>query len=249
LNSTDSYSYLNSYFIYPIKAILFDLSGTLVNDLLAVYFGYRDLCKRCNKKMPTLRQFRKEFKLPYTDFLYEKGFDDIQDAIDFWSKRYSYYKDFITLFSDVKPTLNSLKGIKLGIVSQTPEEHLKENLKNFGIPNFFDAIICDKKKPEPDGLLLTINELYIVPPAIIIYVGDMREDVIAAWRATIISRHNQIEFLSVAIYRDNGGFHDLETLKQGNPAFIIESLTELIPMVQSTLVKQPIIEKPLMAIA
>jgi len=227
----------NPYFVGIIEAILFDLSGTLVDDLYAVYMGFLDLCKTSDKIPLPLSQFRKEFRLPYAEFLKEKQFDNIRYAIDFWKACYAHYGDSISLFSDVKPALELLQefsNVKLGVVSQTPEDLIKMNLERFDIREFFyeRAIICDKWKPGPEGLLLSIDKLQVNYHAIIIYVGDMREDMYAAWSANRVTEPRGLKILPVGVYRDNGSFHDLETLKYGNPICIIKNLTELIPLVQ-----------------
>jgi len=147
---------VNNLYLDEVEAILFDLSGTLVNDLLAVYNGYVDLCKKYNRKPPSLIQFREDFKLPYPDFLSEKGFKEIEDAIYFWKNAYMNYGSLIIIFSDVIPTLEKLKkhdSIKLGVVSQTPKEQVEQNLKKFNLQNYFDNIVLDRWKPKPKGLL------------------------------------------------------------------------------------------------
>ena len=115
-----------------IDAILFDLSGTLVDDFSAVYQGYVDLCKEHDHELPSKLGFRKKFQLPYPEFLKKQGFENITEAISFWKNRYSFYNSIIGIFPDVIPALEYLKknnSIKLGIVSQTPEDKVQENLK------------------------------------------------------------------------------------------------------------------------
>jgi len=204
-----------------IEAILFDLSGTLVNDLSAVYQGYVDLCKKYNKKSPSLTQFREEFRLPYPDFLSDEGFKEIKDAIYFWKNAYTTYSSSISIFPDVVPALENLRkqdSIKLGVVSQTPKEQVEDNLHRFDLEDFFDNIILDRWKPKPKGLLLALEELNIKSAQNVIYIGDMKEDCEAARAADI---------KPWAIYREKGSFQALETIKKGSPTKIIRDLKEL----------------------
>lgn len=212
-----------SSFPNPIKAILFDLSGTLVDDLQAVYEGFVDLCKKNGKRKPELDQFRKDYRLPYREFLKEKKFTHIEAAVDYWKRQYLNHGDTIRLFDDVKPALENLKqatSIKLGIVSQTPKELVVNHLRKFGIRDFFseNGVVFDDKKPEPDGLKEALKKLNISHPNKVIYIGDMREDCQAA-RAAGINPW--------AIYRERGSFHDLETLKKSCPVRILRSLAEV----------------------
>ena len=213
---------LNNSYLGEVEAILFDLSGTLVNDLLAVYNGYVDLCKKYNRKPPSLIQFREDFKLPYPDFLSEKGYKEIEDAIYFWKNAYMNYGSLITIFSDVIPTLKKLKNldsIKLGVVSQTPKEQVQQNLKKFSLQTYVDNIVFDRWKPKPNGLLQAPEELETKNPKNVIYIGDMKEDLEAAHAANI---------QPWAIYREKGSFHTLENLQKGNPTKILTVMTEII---------------------
>ena len=122
-----------------IEAVLFDLSGTLVDDLSAVYSGYVDLCKKYEKAQPTLIQFRKAFRLPYMEFLSEIDLKGVKDAINFWQNAYMNYKSSIHIFPDVIPALEKLRkqdSIKLGVVSQTPKEQVEQNLQTFKLAKF-----------------------------------------------------------------------------------------------------------------
>ena len=204
-----------------IEAILFDLSGTLVDDLQAVYKGYVDLCKKYDRKCPSLLQFREEFKLPYPEFLAEKCYNNVMDAINFWQNAYMNHGSSITIFPDVIPALNELKkqdSLKLGVVSQTPKEQVEQNLKKFNLQNYFDNIVLDRWKPDPKGLLQALEDLNVTNPQKVVYIGDMKEDIQAAQKANI---------QSWAIYRQQGSFNTLEKLEQANPTRILSVLTEI----------------------
>lgn len=204
-----------------IEAILFDLSGTLVNDLQAVYKGYVDLCNKYDKKSPSLLQFREEFKLPYPDFLAEKGYNNVMDAIGFWQNAYKNHGSSITIFSDVIPALTELKkqhSLKLGVVSQTLKEQVEQNLKKFNLQNYFDNIVLDRWKPDPKGLLQALKELNATDPQKVVYIGDMKEDIQAAHKANI---------QPWAIYRKQGSFNTLKNIKKAQPTKILTVLTEI----------------------
>jgi len=203
-----------------IDAILFDLSGTLIDDFFAVFQGYVDLYKEYKSNLPSEIDFRNTFQLPYPEFLVKQGFKDIKKAICFWKKRYTNYNQTIIIFPDVIPALENLKkcSIILGVVSQTPEDKVKENLKKFNLNKYFKTIIYDKWKPKPDGLHQALKQLNIKDPTKVIYIGDMKEDCQAARTANI---HPW------AIYRETKNFQTLEKLKQGKPKKILKTMTEL----------------------
>ena len=204
-----------------IEAILFDLSGTLVDDLKAVYKGFVDLCKKYDNQCPSLLKFREEFKLPYPDFLSENGYNDVRYAISFWQKAYMNHGSSITIFPDVIPALKELKkqtSIKLGVVSQTPEEQVERNLRKFNLESYFDNIVLDRWKPNPKGLLQALDELKTKDPQKVVYIGDMKEDLQAAHAANI---------QPWAIYRKQGSFNTLKNLKKANPTKILSVMTEI----------------------
>jgi len=222
LKELDSSNHLQ---LITTEAVLFDLSGTLVDDLSAVYQGYVDLCKKYDKRSPSLTQFREEFRLPYPDFLSDEGFKEIKDAIYFWQNAYTNYSSSISIFPDVVSALKNLRNkdqIKLGVVSQTPKEQVEQNLQKFNLEDFFDNIVLDRWKPKPDGLVQALKELKIKKAQNVIYIGDMKEDCQAA---------RSVAIKPWAIYREKGSFQTLEIIKKGNPTKILRELTELTKLI------------------
>ena len=212
---------MSGFDLVGVETILFDLSGTLVDDLQAVYKGYVDLCKKYDRKSPSLLQFREEFKLPYPEFLAENGYNDVMIAINFWQNAYMNHGSSITIFPDVIPTLKELKkqdSIKLGVVSQTPKEQVEQNLRKFNLESYFNNIVLDKWKPNPKGLLQALDELKTKNPQKVVYIGDMKEDLQAAHAANI---------QPWAIYREQGSFNTLKNIKTANPTKILTVLTEI----------------------
>lgn len=207
-----------------IETVLFDLSGTLVDDLQAVYKGYLDLCNKYGRVNPSLLQFREDFKLPYPEFLAEKGYTNVMDAINFWQNAYMNHGSSIRIFPDVISGLKELKkqeSIRLGVVSQTPKEQVEQNLRKFNLESYFDNIVLDRWKPQPKGLLQALEELKITDPEKVVYIGDMKEDLQAAHAAKI---------QAWAIYREKGSFNTLDNIKKGNPLKILSGLSEISEM-------------------
>ncbi len=125
---------------------------------------------------------------------------DVSDPNDFWIKfderdrkkrRKLIKENKLILYDDVIPTLKKLNnmGIKIGIVSNTPDFIIEFELDAFKLAPFFDKVlglgddqsIC---KPEPDGINMILEEMKC-NPAKTIFIGDSEVDLIAAQRAKV----------------------------------------------------------------
>lgn len=82
------------------------------------------------------------------------------------------------------------KGIKLGLVTNSPRWYVNEILKFHSIEHF-DAVICyddvgsGGKKPSPNGINLALDKLGLNKDSNVIYVGDLGTDIEAAYYADV----------------------------------------------------------------
>jgi phosphoglycolate phosphatase len=89
------------------------------------------------------------------------------------------------LFPDVAQTLSVLhaKGIPLGLVTNKPTPFVAPLLETLGIAKYFSVIVggddVKNKKPHPEPLLLVAGKLSL-SPAELLFVGDSRNDILAA---------------------------------------------------------------------
>ena len=137
----------------------------------------------------------------------------------------SHYKANIAVHSKIYPqvreTLSTLKqsGSKLAVVTNKLTELSEPLLKDIGLYDFFDLIVCgdtaDQPKPAADPIVLCL-EHFDLTPAQVLMVGDSETDVLAAKAANV----------DVACVRDgyNHGV-DVTTL---DPDFVITSFAELL---------------------
>ncbi len=124
----------------------------------------------------------------------------VSDPNDFWIKfderdgikrRKLIKENKLILYDDVIPTLKKLNnmGIKIGIVSNTPDFIIEYELDAFKLEPYFDKVlglgddqsIC---KPEPDGINMILKEMK-GSPAKTIFIGDSEVDLIAGQRAKV----------------------------------------------------------------
>lgn len=178
-----------------VRAVLFDLDGTLVDSVSAYIevarcaaapFGLEVTVEQVRTALATGGSFWKG--------IVPKGRAD-GDAI---AKGLSAHaarewprvlKEHARLFAGLAQTLDALKslGIMLGIVSGARPEVL-ELLRPDGILDRFDAIILgpdvSKVKPDPEGILTCLRRLGVAPGEAL-YVGDAVIDIQASRAAGV----------------------------------------------------------------
>lgn len=187
---------------FSVKAVLFDLDGTLINlpngkffdDLLIQTLSMLGLNIPSEEERFSLwssgkkiEEILKSWGVKNVDELWK-----IFDELDLKKRIELINAGVIRPFDDVKPTLEQLKakGFKLGIVTNTPSEIALLELETFDLKRFFDNLVMlgtveqAKAKPEPDGILWCLSALNMKPREAV-YVGDSFEDILAGKRAGV----------------------------------------------------------------
>ena len=210
----------------PIKAIVFDVSGTLLNDIYAVWkatvYAYAALGR---DDFQTLEEFKERFKMPISEFHTDNGIPShlLQEMDRKFRESYPQYSSHVDIFPEVNEVLREFKRRKvvLGVASNIPTVFLWEHLRKFNIDSYFDVVTgqedCDEQKPSPKPVTVTVEKLGAIPQESM-YVGDMEEDMIAGKGAQV---------LTAAILREES-YHPRWRLKRQNPDFFILNLRELL---------------------
>ena len=212
-----------------IEAALFDWSGTLVDDLDAVWRTNDLTLMSFGLPHQDLNTFKDKFILPWQDFysLYGLGTPEKLAEVDrrFWDM----YRDIsasIKPFPETRSILARLKagGIRVAVVTQTKRGPLKEQILRFGLRDLIDAEVgaedADELKPSPKPVLAALDRLGTLPGRAI-FTGDMLEDVQAGNRAGV---------RVVSLIR-NGSYQTEERVKAGRPFRIAHSLAEVADVV------------------
>ena len=209
-----------------IKAIIFDASGTILDDIQAVWRANSEAYRAVGLDgFDTLDEFREKFKLPVPEFHIENGVPpDLVATVDLkFREVYPRYESFVGIFPEVRQVLGELRNrnTMLGVASNIPTVFLLEHLQKMGIADCFEAITgqedCKEQKPSPMPILVTLEKLGVQPQEAM-YVGDMEEDIIAAKRANTIT---------AAIVRDRS-YHPRWKLERQEPDYLISSLGDLL---------------------
>jgi phosphoglycolate phosphatase len=114
-----------------------------------------------------------------------------------------------------------LQGIKLGIVSTKSRKYLKAILVEYDLDHYFNIVIggqdVNQHKPDPEGILLAINRLLILPNEVL-YLGDTTIDAEAAKNACI----HFIPVLSGKTVREEFRYY--------NPSHMLNKIEELLTL-------------------
>jgi len=209
-----------------IKIIVFDASGTLLNDIYAVWKANSDAYADLGFEGPeTLEQFKIRFKLPAPEFHIASGIPpELLKEVDMkFRECYRKYASSVGIFPEVIDVLKELKlrGATLAVASNIPTLFLREHLRKLEIDRYLDTITgqedCDEQKPSPKPILFTVEKLGARPQEAM-YVGDMEEDIIAGKKANT---------MTMAIVR-NESYHPRWRLERQKPDYLITNLRELL---------------------
>ena len=180
-----------------LKAIIFDLDGTLVDSLPYHHESWRIFFKKNNIEENDFDEIYKNYKGGGTLELMTSVFGDIytKDELEKMSddKEVIFrdiYRSKIFPINGLRKFLDNLKknNILLSIGSNAIRKNVLMTIKELGITNYFSSIICgdevSKGKPDPEMYIKTLSNLKVNKNECIIF-EDSIEGVTAAKNANI----------------------------------------------------------------
>lgn len=173
-----------------IKAVMFDLDGTLANTLPLCIKAFRRSVE------PLIGRSLSDAEIISTFGPSEEG-TIMALAPDHYEKGISAYLEYYndlhemcsTPFDGIKGLLQTLKnkGIRIAMVTGKGEHSTAISLKYFRLQHFFEATQTGSPKGarKAEGIKLVLDGLKDVEKAEVIYVGDAPSDIIACRNAGI----------------------------------------------------------------
>jgi 2-phosphoglycolate phosphatase len=212
----------------PLKAVLFDLDGTLVDS-------EKDIAEAANftrehyglNRVPdsTIAQYVGNGVLT----LLEKSLQTtdqakILEAYEIFQQHYRVHcADFTKPVPGTFDLLNILKekNVKMGVVSNKPQEFTDLVLQKLNLAPYFEVAFgpeaTTNRKPHPEPLLVALQKLGAQTHESIM-IGDSIVDIQAAQAAKI-----RVGALT-------HGYGTREVLSSANPNWMVDSFQELIPI-------------------
>ena len=204
-----------------IRNIIFDWSGTLVDDLPAVWRASNHVFERAGVEPMSLEDFRAEFALPFKPF-YDHYTPHVPDE-DREAWFHAHFPEVIHTIEDLPHARRFLeyceeRGFKVVLLSAIPQEQFNFLAKRNGFDRFFhdhELGVRDKRERIHDVL-----ERHAMKPEETLFVGDMQHDVDAAKTGGVHSCATLT------------GYNTLSQLRESGPDLIVEHLGELLEIFQ-----------------
>ena len=199
-----------------IRNIIFDWSGTLVDDLPAVWQATNYVLAQSSRAEMTLEEFRAEFQLPFTSF-YDKHTPHVPlpRLEDWFHTRFKQVQDSVCALPHAGRFIEFCRAHKLRtfLLSTVREDHFEAQQRATGFGDFLEKRylgVWDKRQKIHD--IIVENNL---SPDETLFIGDMKHDIETA-------RHGGVHSCAVLT-----GYNTLEDLRAARPDLIVEHLGEL----------------------
>jgi len=199
-----------------IRNIIFDWSGTLVDDLPAVLKATNYVLLQAEREEMTLEQFRAEFCLPFTGF-YERHVPHVPlpQLEDWFHSRFRQVQDSVCELPHAREFLEfcRARNLRTFLLSTVHRDHFAVQAATTGFDQYIGKPylnVWDKRQKIHE--ILQENQL---APAETLFIGDMQHDIETA-------KHGGIHSCAVLT-----GYNTLAQLRAAEPDLVVEHLGEL----------------------
>jgi phosphoglycolate phosphatase len=199
-----------------VRNVLLDWSGTLVDDLPAVWRATNYVLTQAACAEMTLEQFRAEFSLPFTNF-YDRHVPHIAlpQLEEWFHGHFRQVQDSVAELPHAREFLEFCRArhLRTFLLSTIHREHFEVQASVTGFDQYLEKSyvnVWDKRQKIHE--ILEENHL---APEETVFVGDMQHDIETA-------RHGGIHSCAVLT-----GYNTLAQLRAAEPDLVVEHLGEL----------------------
>ncbi len=176
-----------------VRAVLFDLDGTLVDSFDAWFKVYNESLAEFGFRPVTRNEFKAHFGSPIEKDVRENfrgcTVNQVENA---YNRNFLKNINRVKLFPGAKETLNALKnkGYELGLITGSTRQITNNLIQKFNLGKFFNVILTmddvKRRKPAPD-VVLKACKILAAKPQNTILVGDTKNDTLAGKSAGCIT--------------------------------------------------------------
>ena len=216
------------------RAIFFDLDGTLVDSVADMSVAVEKMLSHFDKPAPSTKTVstwvgngaQKLVKRALTGRMEGEPEPALfEQAMPLFNR---YYHENLArhseLYEHVDDTLKRLQqaGLPLACITNKPAQFTEVLLENINIAHYFSLVVSGDtlptKKPDP-APLIHAAQTFNVPIADCLMVGDSKSDIVAAQQA------------GCPVVALSYGYNHGEDIRQHNPDITIDSLDQLLPLI------------------
>lgn len=212
-----------------IRNIIFDWSGTLVDDLPAVWEASNEVFRNAGKPEMTLDDFRSRFSLPFRNF-YEDHLPGFPlDQLESWfHAAFHKVQDSVVELPHARQFLKFCRqnNIRTFLLSTIHPKHFAAQADSTGFHEFIDVPyveVWDKR-----GKIHEVLETNNLRPHETVFIGDMQHDIETAHHGGIFS---------CAVLT---GYNNFEQLQNSRPNLLVEHLGELQAFLERNHMQWPV---------
>lgn len=174
-----------------IRAVLFDLDGTLIDSTDAIVESYFHSYDTLGAARPARERILETIGIPLEVQFGHLGGVEVAPAVKAYRERYRVLgRELTTLLPGAAEALERLAeaGQRLGFATSKRRYASEELLEHLGVLHYFEARVGPEDvanpKPHPDVLFESLDQLQL-RPADAVFVGDMVYDIEAGRAAGV----------------------------------------------------------------
>jgi phosphoglycolate phosphatase/pyrophosphatase PpaX len=208
-----------------IKAVIFDLDGTLANTLPLCISAFRQSIEPLIGKSLSDAEIIATFGLSEEGTIMALAPDHYEQGIAAYLKHYEALHGMCPApFPGIANLLNTLKskGIRIAMVTGKGEHSAAISLSYLGLTGFFEAIETGSKEGprKAESIQRVLNRLDNIKSNEIIYVGDAPGDITASRKADIRA--------IAAAWANTAGPEELKELKPDQVFYTVHDFSKWI---------------------
>lgn len=205
--------------MHRLRAVLFDLDGTLLDSLRAHHGVYRQVFAALGVPLDDA-SYARHYSPNWYLFYERMGVPAARwpEADRLWLQYYA--QEAPPPRAGAQDILTAVResSLGLGLVTSGDRSRVERDIRRAGWESAFDVVVCGgdlpQRKPHPEPLLHALEALR-VPAYAALYVGDTIEDVTMGQAAGV---------RTAAVL---GGFTSRDVLAAASPDYLLESLPDL----------------------